>query len=255
MRPRLTYANVAASLALFISLGGISYAAVTLKRNSVRSTHIKDGEVRSADIRDGSVALKDIKRGVIPTSKAGTAGPVGPAGAQGPQGVPGTPGTAIVASNTDATVTPSGTVGQYGAQTTLLSWSQPPGTVDEVHGTVRISYPAVCTDPGEGIELYVTDENGVEISPDFPTDAFPTGNSGPGENDNAGVKFGVGDVIDAAASDLIGFPIEDPIYVNGGAEPIQRKVIIKALKYGANCETESPSLGSFELFVVRSKTG
>jgi hypothetical protein len=45
-RPRLTYANVVASLALFVALGGTTYAAATIgagdiKKDAVRSKHIK----------------------------------------------------------------------------------------------------------------------------------------------------------------------------------------------------------------------
>ncbi len=35
IRSRLTYSDVVASLALFIALGGVSYAAVKLPKNSV----------------------------------------------------------------------------------------------------------------------------------------------------------------------------------------------------------------------------
>ena len=45
MRRHLTYANVMATVAVFIALGGSSYAAVTLSRNSVGSTQIRKGAV------------------------------------------------------------------------------------------------------------------------------------------------------------------------------------------------------------------
>jgi hypothetical protein len=41
----LNYANVAATLALFISLGGVSYAAITLPANSVGSSQLRSGAV------------------------------------------------------------------------------------------------------------------------------------------------------------------------------------------------------------------
>ena len=41
LRSRLSYANVTASLALFIALGGTGYAAVTLPRNSVGSAQLR----------------------------------------------------------------------------------------------------------------------------------------------------------------------------------------------------------------------
>ena len=62
LRGRLTYANVTASLALFIALGGTSYAAITLPRNSVGSKQIRAGAVRSADIRNRSVQVNDMSR-------------------------------------------------------------------------------------------------------------------------------------------------------------------------------------------------
>lgn len=42
---KLTYANVAATLALFISLGGVSYAAVTLPAGSVGAKQLRANAV------------------------------------------------------------------------------------------------------------------------------------------------------------------------------------------------------------------
>jgi hypothetical protein len=42
---KLSYANVAATLALFISLGGVSYAAITLPANSVGPRQLQSGAV------------------------------------------------------------------------------------------------------------------------------------------------------------------------------------------------------------------
>jgi hypothetical protein len=44
-RPRLTYANVVATLALFVALGGASYAAVELPAGSVGSKQLRAGSV------------------------------------------------------------------------------------------------------------------------------------------------------------------------------------------------------------------
>ena len=54
--PRLSYANVVATLALFIALGGSSYAALKLPRNSVGSAQIRSGAVHSSDVADGSLS-------------------------------------------------------------------------------------------------------------------------------------------------------------------------------------------------------
>ena len=62
-RQPLTYANVVASLALFVALGGTAAAAVTLDRDSVGSREIRDGAVRSADLLDEGVRIADISPG------------------------------------------------------------------------------------------------------------------------------------------------------------------------------------------------
>ncbi len=50
LRSKLTYANVMATLATFLALGGgIAWA---LANNSVKSRHIQDGQVRSGDLSD-----------------------------------------------------------------------------------------------------------------------------------------------------------------------------------------------------------
>ena len=79
LRGRLTYANVTASLALFVALGGTSYAAITLPRNSVGPKQIRTNAVRSAEIRDRTIKLADISRSTR-TSLRGRQGPQGPAG-------------------------------------------------------------------------------------------------------------------------------------------------------------------------------
>lgn len=83
-----SYANVTATLALIIALGGTSYAAIVLPANSVGSRQLKAhavtgsklraNAVTSGTVRNGSLRAKDFKAGQLP---AGPAGPVGPAGA------------------------------------------------------------------------------------------------------------------------------------------------------------------------------
>ncbi len=50
LRARLNYANVTASLALFIALGGTSYAATRLPRDSVASPQLVNRSILSADL-------------------------------------------------------------------------------------------------------------------------------------------------------------------------------------------------------------
>jgi hypothetical protein len=70
-RPRLTYANVVASLALFIALGGAAVAA-GLPKNSVGKNQLKKGAVTSR-----ALANKAVTAGKI-SPKAVTAGKLGP---------------------------------------------------------------------------------------------------------------------------------------------------------------------------------
>jgi hypothetical protein len=62
--PRLSYSNVAATLAVVIALGGTAHAA-GLPKNSVGSAQIKKGAVKSADIKDGSVTGRDVKESAL----------------------------------------------------------------------------------------------------------------------------------------------------------------------------------------------
>ena len=54
-RPKLTYANVTATMALFIALGGTGYAAVQLPRNSVGSSQIRSGAVSKSELHRGAI--------------------------------------------------------------------------------------------------------------------------------------------------------------------------------------------------------
>jgi hypothetical protein len=53
--PRPTYANVVATLALFIALGGAAYAATQLPRNSVGVKQLKKNAVTTPKIKNGAV--------------------------------------------------------------------------------------------------------------------------------------------------------------------------------------------------------
>jgi hypothetical protein len=86
LRGRLTYANVTASLALFIALGGSSYAAITLPRNSVGAKQIRAKAVGGAEIRNKSVRVRDLARDAR-SALRGAQGPPGPPGPVGPAGI------------------------------------------------------------------------------------------------------------------------------------------------------------------------
>ena len=64
-RARLTYANVMATLALFIALGGSGYAAITLPTNSVGVQQLKRNAVNGLKVKDNSLTGADINEATL----------------------------------------------------------------------------------------------------------------------------------------------------------------------------------------------
>jgi hypothetical protein len=100
-RPR--HGTVAAYAALFVALGGTSFAASTaLPKNSVGNAQLKSNAVTGSKVKNGSLTASDFKSGSLPAGKTGAtgpAGPAGPAGATGPAGPSGAGEIAVVAVN------------------------------------------------------------------------------------------------------------------------------------------------------------
>jgi hypothetical protein len=92
MTGRLSYANVIATLALFVALGGSSYAAVELSRGEVKGKHLAANSVSSGKVKNRSLRARDFRAGQLPAGPQGPAGTQGPAGPQGVQGAPGIQG-------------------------------------------------------------------------------------------------------------------------------------------------------------------
>jgi hypothetical protein len=94
MRDRLSYANVTATLALFVALGGSSYAALKLPTNSVGAKQLKSGSVGAKELKKGSVRSKQVSDkslGLVDFKVSERSKLIGP---QGPSGVAGRPGSA-----------------------------------------------------------------------------------------------------------------------------------------------------------------
>jgi hypothetical protein len=80
LRTRLTYANVMATVGVFIALGGGAYAAVLIPANSVGAKQIKKNAVSgkkiaknavdSSKVKNGSLTAADIKLSTLPKSPA-----------------------------------------------------------------------------------------------------------------------------------------------------------------------------------------
>jgi hypothetical protein len=93
LRRHLTYANVAATLALFLALGGAAYAATQLARNSVGTAQLRAGAVTAGKIaRKTRNQLRGDRGPQGPKGKTGKTGKVGPKGATGAAGARGATG-------------------------------------------------------------------------------------------------------------------------------------------------------------------
>ena len=62
---RLSYANVVSTLALFIALGGVSYAAVRLPPNSVGAKQLRKNAVTGIKIKNRAVSATKIARNAV----------------------------------------------------------------------------------------------------------------------------------------------------------------------------------------------
>jgi hypothetical protein len=74
---RLSYANVVATLALMIALGGTSYAAFKLAPGSVGNKELRAGAVTSSKVKDGSLLARDFRPGQLPGGAKGNPGAMG----------------------------------------------------------------------------------------------------------------------------------------------------------------------------------
>jgi hypothetical protein len=98
LRTRVTYANVMATIAVFIALGGSSYAAV-----KVTGKNVKDGSLTGKDVKNSALTGVDVKNGSLLAADFGggqlPAGPQGPKGDTGAKGDKGDKGEACLSSD------------------------------------------------------------------------------------------------------------------------------------------------------------
>ena len=113
LRAHLTYANVVATIAVFIALGGSSYAALKLPKNSVGSEQLKPNSITSAKVKGGSLSTTDLKA----SARSLLRGRRGPRGVQGQQGTTGKTGKTGAKGSTG----PRGAAGSARAYATVVA--------------------------------------------------------------------------------------------------------------------------------------
>lgn len=79
-------AMVVALIALFVSIGGTSYATLTItgrnvKNGSLTGLDIKNNSLTTSDVKNLSLLARDFKPGQLPAGPRGITGPAGQAGA------------------------------------------------------------------------------------------------------------------------------------------------------------------------------
>jgi hypothetical protein len=177
MRQHLSYANVMATVAVFIALGGSSYAAIKItgknvkngsltgadiKNSTLGGSDIRAGAIKSDDVANGSLLQQDFAAGQLPAGSQGPkgdTGATGPQGAQGPkgdtgeQGIQGVPGTLgnVVVRNVVVDVPPGETRGGTPAceagEIVVGGMARP--MVDNGAPTITVSRPIINTESGE----------------------------------------------------------------------------------------------------------
>jgi hypothetical protein len=152
--------NLVAYLALFVALGGTSYAAVKLPAKSVGTKQLKSNAVTSAKVKNKSLRAKDFAAGQLPVGERGPAGPAGPAGPQGARGPSGAtnivtrkgptvanPGVASSTANCQAGERPVGGGGTSEAGFLWESIPAPEGSASPTGWIVR-----AAGDPSDSID-------------------------------------------------------------------------------------------------------
>jgi hypothetical protein len=173
---KLTYANIVATLALFIAVGGASaFAATKLAKNSVGTKQIKNGAVTGAKVKNGSLTGAKIAAGSISGSNidlsslgtvpsATTARSAVSAESAATAGSALTAGSAGTAKTSDqathaVSADDAGTLGgqppsAFAAATEIVSGSAPSNTASANTILTLPGGPEVTTKPGtNGIKL------------------------------------------------------------------------------------------------------
>ena len=139
--------NLVAYVALFVAIGGSSYAAVQLTPGSVRTralaaravTHSKlaNNSITSKNVANHSLTSADVARGLLRRGAPGAKGPAGPAGRNG-------------GAYVGARARSKGTVQATNGATTNVplsggGWTQGANELDLIAGTMTVKTPATCT--------------------------------------------------------------------------------------------------------------
>jgi hypothetical protein len=148
--PRPQHATVVAYLALFVALGGVSYAAIKLpahsvgtkqiKKRAVTTSKIKKSAVTSAKIKSDAVTGALVKDGSLEAADLAQL-PTGPQGEPGRPGTVGPPGPTFGDVGLDtgccASSTPTATAAATGSKTVTLPFAARLFVFGSVYTTIQ----------------------------------------------------------------------------------------------------------------------
>jgi hypothetical protein len=144
---RLSFANLTSLLALFIALGGASYAAIKVPANSVGTKQVKNRAITTRKLDPKALTSLHGARGL-----PGSPGVQGPQGLQGPKGDTGSAGSAVLA---DGSITASKLAGSSVTQAKLgLATALATSSVDSTANKAQVATcPAGTTVIGGAVEV------------------------------------------------------------------------------------------------------
>ena len=170
MRERLSYANVIATVALFVGLGGSSYAALTLPRNSVGAKQIRQHAVGKSDLRRGAVTSDKVRNSSLQLTDFS---PETRTALTGPQGAPGPAGTAFRATIDSTTRVVAGNATAASFELPNRTFVSFPGALSGCVATATLTHSSgPIPDPGAG-RIIATVESSRVVVETFRADATP----------------------------------------------------------------------------------
>jgi hypothetical protein len=143
---RISPATVLSLIALFVALGGVSYAAVTINGQNIQNNSIPGKKLRNGAVTNAKVKLNSLAANrLTAAARANLKGAQGPRGAQGAQGPPGQRGERGEAG-------PQGAQGLQGPAGTALAYAQVNAlTAEPSFVAARTSGFSAVTRPDEGV--------------------------------------------------------------------------------------------------------
>jgi hypothetical protein len=158
MKRHLSYSNVIATIALFLALGGASYAAIKLPANSVGSRQIKDGAVASSDIKNHSIRAGDFKGG-LPSGPRGPKGAAGAAAVKYWAQIEGGSTPAVTASSGGVSVAIDASLARE--VTFPANVSKCAIELTQVGGPALVTFRAISRPTGSTVRVWASQSNGT----------------------------------------------------------------------------------------------